>query len=119
MNEEEILTDTESKKETDAESGSTEQAYYNEHQVFGKKGPSKLRQQFSRGMTYFLVVAASILFYFSLLRLSDLSDGVLKVFGVLKPVVYGCVIAYLLNPIVNKVDLYFVPFLEKHMPDRK
>ena len=119
MNEEEILTDTESKKETDAESGSTEQAYYNEHPVFGKKGPSKLRQQFSRGMTYFLVVAASILFYFSLLRLSDLSDGVLKVFGVLKPVVYGCVIAYLLNPIVNKVDLYFVPFLEKHMPDRK
>ena len=40
MNEEEILTDTESKKETDAESGSTEQAYYNEHPVFGKKGPS-------------------------------------------------------------------------------
>lgn len=102
-----------------ADDGQEEQAYYNERPMFGKKGPSKLRQQFSRGMTYFLVVAASILFYFALLRLSDLSEVVAKVFGVLKPVVYGCVIAYLLNPIVNKVDQYLVPFLEKQRPDSK
>lgn len=92
---------------------SRERAYYEERPMFWKKGPSKLRQQFSRGMTYFLVVAASILFYFALLRMTDLSDGIGRVFGVLKPVVYGCVIAYLLNPIVNKADKYLVPVFEK------
>lgn len=90
-----------------------ENTYYGERPVFRKKGPSKLRQQFGRGMTAFLVVAASILFYFILLRATNLSYGAGEVLGVLKPVVYGCVIAYLVNPIVNKVDQRFVPFLEK------
>lgn len=39
--------------------------YFNQPKL-GKGGPSKLRQQFSRGMTYFLVIAASLLFYFAL-----------------------------------------------------
>lgn len=90
-----------------------ENTYYGERPVFRKKGPSKLRQQFGRGMTAFLVVAASILFYFALLRVTELSYGAGEVFGVLKPVVYGCVIAYLMNPIVDKVDRYFIPFLER------
>ena len=90
-----------------------ENTYYGERPVFRKKGPSKLRQQFGRGMTAFLVVAASILFYFALLRVTELSYGAGEVFGVLKPVVYGCVIAYLMNPIVDKVDRYFAPFLER------
>ena len=52
-----------------------ENTYYGERPVFRKKGPSKLRQQFGRGMTAFLVVAASILFYFALLRVTELSYG--------------------------------------------
>lgn len=119
MNDEEVILEAKNEIDEAEEEKSREQAYYEERPIFGKKGPSKLRQQFSRGMTYFLVVAASILFYFALLRLSDLSLGVVRVFAVLKPVVYGCVIAYLLNPIVNKVDQYLVPFLEKRMPQSK
>ena len=38
--------------------------YYAKQPRFGGKGPSKIRQQFNRGMTAFLVVAASILFLF-------------------------------------------------------
>lgn len=94
-----------------------EKAYYNSRPAIGKKGPSKIRQQFSRGMTYFLVIAAGITFYFALLRLTKLSDSVGTVFGVLKPVVYGCAIAYLLNPIVKKVDKYLIPVLGKKMTD--
>lgn len=86
--------------------------YYAKRPKFGGKGPSKLRQEFSRGMTAFLVVAASILFYFALLRLTNLSDVFAKIFNVLKPVVYGCAIAYLLNPIVKKADKYLLPVLE-------
>ncbi len=96
------------------------QAHYSNPLKFGKGGPSKLRQQFSRGMTYFLVVAASLIFYFTLLRLTSLSEGVGTVIGVLKPVIYGCVIAYLLNPVVKQVDKYLVPVLQKKMtkPER-
>ncbi len=32
---------------------------------------------------------------------------------------YGCGIAYLLNPIVKSVDAYLVPVLEKHMKKEK
>ena len=103
---EEIKTQTETEKE---------RAYYASRPKLGMGGPSKLRQQFSRGMTFFLVIAASLLFYFALLRMTDISGVLNKVFNVLKPVVYGCVIAYLLNPLVKKIDTYLRPQLEKHM----
>lgn len=111
------------KKETgtkeEREEEKQEQAYYNERPILGRKGPSKIRQQFGRGMTYFLVVAAGLLFYFALLRMTDLSKGVERIFGVLKPVIYGCVIAYLLNPVVNKADAFLIPVLEKRMAQRE
>lgn len=96
-----------------------ENAYYSVRPKFGAKGPSKLRQQFGRGITIFLVVAASILFYFALLRLTNLSQWVSKVIDVLKPVIYGCAIAYLLNPIVKKVDKYLLPVLERNMKKKE
>ena len=90
-------------------------AYYEERPEFGKKGPSKLRQHFNRGMTSFLVVAASIVFYFLLLRVTNLSESISKITDVLRPVVYGCIIAYLLNPIVKQVDKLLVPVLSKSL----
>ncbi len=96
--------------------GNTEEnAYYAARPKLGEGGPSKLRQHFNRGMTYFLVVAASILFYFALLRLAKLSYTFVEVFRVLKPVIYGAVIAYLLNPIVKRVDILLVPLLKKRI----
>lgn len=93
--------------------------YYDKRPQFGNKGPSKLRQQFSRGMTYFLVIVAGVLFYFALLRLDEISGGVTKVVDVLKPIIYGLAIAYLLNPIVRTVDRYLVPVLEKKLTTEK
>ena len=96
-----------------------QEAYYNNRPNIGTKGPSKLRQQFAKGMTFFLVVAASIIFYFALLRLPHISDAFATTVGVLKPILYGFAIAYLLNPIVKKVELYMVPFLDKRMKNKK
>ena len=96
-----------------------ENTYYKDRPSFGRKGPSKLRQQFNRGMTYFLVIVACILVYFAMLRVTAISDTVLKILSILKPVLYGCGIAYLLNPIVRTVDAYLVPVLEKHMKKEK
>lgn len=90
-----------------------ENTYYKDRPSFGRKGPSKLRQQFNRGMTYFLVIVACILVYFAMLRVTAISDTVLKILSILKPVLYGGGIAYLLNPIVRTVDAYLVPVLEK------
>lgn len=72
----------------------------------GGRRPSRIRQQINRGMTVFVIVAACILFYFALLRLGHISDVIFKIIDVLKPVLYGCVIAYLLNPIVKRVDAF-------------
>ncbi len=99
-------------KETDA-------GYYGNRRKFESRGPSKIRQMFGRGMTYFLVIAAGILFYFALLRVGDLSSGVFTVIGVLKPIIYGLVLAYLLNPIIKRVDGFLIPFLNKRMENQK
>lgn len=90
-----------------------ENTYYTAKPKFEKKGPSKIRQQFSKGIGVFLVIAASIAFYFGLLRLTNISGVITKVIDVMMPIIYGCVIAYLLNPIVKRVDLYLVPKFEK------
>lgn len=84
-----------------------------------RRGASWLRQQFGRGMTYFLVIAASILFYFALLRLNSITRIFWEIIEVLKPVLYGMGIAYLLNPIVKRVDKTFVPVLQKKMKNQK
>lgn len=103
------------KKEKKTESS----GFYSQRPIFGNKGPSVLRQRFSRGMTFFLVIAASIVFYFALLRLPHLSEAMKKIYHVLKPVLYGCVIAFLLNPIVKLVEQNLRPFLMDKMKNKK
>ena len=92
-----------------------EKAYYEEAPQIGGRRPSRIRQQINRGMTVFVIVAACILFYFALLRLGHISDVIFKIIDVLKPVLYGCVIAYLLNPIVKRVDAFLIPKLQERM----
>ena len=84
-----------------------EKAYYEEAPQIGGRRPSR--------MTVFVIVAACILFYFALLRLGHISDVIFKIIDVLKPVLYGCVIAYLLNPIVKRVDAFLIPKLQERM----
>lgn len=113
MQNEEKVDETQ-KKETAAS-----MPYYSRRPKFGNKGPSKLRQQFSQGMTIFLVIAACVVFYFALLRLDDISAVVAMVVDVLKPILYGLAIAYLLNPIVKMVDRYLEPALEKKISKKR
>lgn len=89
----------------------TPENYYDKMPKFGNKGPSKLRQHFNRGLTSFLVVACCIMFYFLFLRFSVISEILSKIFGILKPVIYGFVIAYLLNPIVKFVEDHVQPVM--------
>lgn len=100
-------------KENKQKEVESQSEYYANRPKFANSGPSKIRQHLAKGMTYFLVIAASIAFYFALLRMTNLSEVFSKIFYVLKPIVYGFGLAYLLNPIVKKVDEYLVPVLAK------
>lgn len=67
-----------------------------------------------KGMIYFGVLAASILFYFALLRLDSITGGISKAFGAVRPVIYGLVIAYLLNPVMLLCQRLLDPLFKKH-----
>lgn len=100
-------------RKKEAENDKQKVYYANQPKLGNKKGTSKIRQHMNRGLTSFLVIAAGIMFYFLLLRFPNLSNGASKIIEVLKPVIFGFVIAFLLNPIVKKIDKYLVPALEK------
>lgn len=93
--------------------------YYINRPKFGNNGPSKLKQQFSQGLTLLLVVIVCLLIYFALLRLEMISNVIHLILGILKPIIYGFAIAYLLNPIVKKVDEHLIPYINEHFPNSK
>ncbi len=93
--------------------------FYDTGQKMDRKSSSILRKHFSRGMTAFLVVAASVLFYFMLLRLPVISDILWKIFDVSKPVIYGLVIAYLINPLVKVMESWFYPVMEDRLASKE
>lgn len=96
-----------------------EKGYYINLPSFGKKGPSKLRQQFNKGMTAFVVIMTCMLFFFAMLRVDDISKIVRLILHILKPIIYGMGIAYLLNPIVKFVESHLIPILKEHFPKLK
>lgn len=53
------------------------------------------------GLTAFCVIVASILVFFLLFRLSGVMAVIKKVISILKPFIYGFVMAYLLLPVFN------------------
>lgn len=56
------------------------------------------------GITGFFVAAASMLFYFGIFHMDIIIKGIGTVLQILMPLIYGAVIAYLLNPILNFLE---------------
>lgn len=48
--------------------------------------------------------------------MTNISEVFGKIYQVLKPIIYGLVIAYLLNPIVKLVDTAFEPWIKRKFP---
>lgn len=114
--------DTEQKTESGIEStedSRQKSGYYINRPSFGKGGPSKLRQQLLREKSLFIVIVIGIVFYFTMLRLDEISEGIRLVIHILKPIIYGLALAYLLNPIVKFVEQNLQLLLEKVFPGRK
>ncbi len=53
------------------------------------------------GITAFIVIAASLLFYFLLFHHSSFTKGLSRYLGIFDPLVYGAIIAYILNPLMQ------------------
>ena len=56
------------------------------------------------GITAFCVVAASILFYMLLTRFPNISKAVSSISKILRPFIWGLIIAYLLSPMMQWMD---------------
>lgn len=59
------------------------------------------KSYFGIGLTAFIVIACSILFYLLINRFDVIWDGINFVLRILMPMIAGMVIAYLLNPLLN------------------
>ncbi len=71
------------------------------------------------GLAIFFVVASCILVFFAFLRFDAIAGFFSNVISILQPIIYGLVIAYLLNPIMNFAEVRILPFLRKHMQKEK
>lgn len=67
---------------------------------------------FKWGLTAFLVIAAGLVFYYLIFHISDIIKNIKALLGIVMPVVFGLVIAYLLTPILNFIEKKILhPFL--------
>lgn len=78
--------------------------YYDKQPKLLKTQPSLLKEHLQKGMTAFSVIAAGCIFFFVLLRFSTISDFFKKIIDVSMPIIYGFVIAFLLNPIMKQIE---------------
>ena len=59
---------------------------------------------FQWGLTAFLVIAASICFYYLVFYGSNIKTGIKTVSNILMPIVFGLITAYLLTPVLNFIE---------------
>ncbi len=72
-----------------------------EQDLEDSSGKSSFQEQFSRFIWTFLIIAASILFYYLIQYLGNISDFFVKVLKGISPVIWGLILAYLLEPIAS------------------
>ncbi len=71
------------------------------------------------GLASFLVISSAILVFFLLFRFDAIATFFSNVIGILKPIFYGFVIAYLLNPIMIFAEVRLLPILRDYIPKEK
>ena len=74
------------------------------------------------GVTAFLVIAASMLFYYGIFHMKTLVTGIKTFLGIMAPIIYGVILAYILSPLINLFEQKLIypqlakrrnPFTEK------
>ena len=66
------------------------------------------------GVTAFLVIAASMLFYYGIFHMKTLIVGIKTFLGIMAPIIYGVILAYILSPLINLFEQKLIyPQLKK------
>lgn len=94
-------------------------SYYDKKPTLGNKSSFHIRDHFKQGFTVFIVIVAAIVCYFAFLRFSYIYDAIKLIIELLRPIIYGLVIAYLLNPIMVFTEKYTIPILKKYSKREK
>lgn len=72
-----------------------------------------MKEAFSKWVGLFLVVIASLAVFFVIDNAAAIMSTIGSYIGILRPVVYGCVIAYILNPLMKLFQNAITRFLER------
>lgn len=67
----------------------------------GRQEPGLLKKAFGRWLGLFLVLVTALLLYLVIVNLDTIFGYIFYVAGIIKPVIYGAVIAYILNPLMK------------------
>ncbi len=67
----------------------------------------------------FLTFCCCSIFFFFLYRSEEFGAYVHQLMNILQPIIIGIVLAYLLNPIVNGIEGFMIPLLEKYTKSKK
>ncbi len=62
------------------------------------------KQYFRWGITLFIVIACSIIFYYMVFENHSMLNGLNRIVSIFMPIINGCIIAYILRPIVNFIE---------------
>ena len=90
-----------------------------ENEKFSYRFGKSLKEYMWRGVMAFLVIIASFAVVISILRFDQIMDGVRFILGILEPIIYGLVIAYLINPIMKGIENKLSKIFEKHSHNHK
>lgn len=74
---------------------------------------------FKIGLTIFLTFAACIFLFFVIFRIDAITSVIGKAFSSIQPIIIGCVLAYLMNPIMKKIEKLSIRLLSKKVKDEK
>lgn len=88
-------------------------SFFDKEPKFIQDKPSKFRDYAKQGLSAFLVIFTGIICFFVFLRFEAIASAVKTIFGVLSPITYGLIFAFLMNPIVKKVEEFIKPFVQK------
>lgn len=74
---------------------------------------------FKIGVMVFVTFVCSILFFFFLFRFDGFATVWGKLLHTMQPIIIGAVLAYLMNPIMKRIEKFAMNFLKKRVKDEK
>ena len=89
-----------------------------EKKNFNRKTNWNIRPYLAVGLTSFLVIAASILFFFLVYRYHGVTQLMDQMSLILQPITIGLVLAYLVTPIVNFEERCLMPLAQEKIKNK-